>query len=148
MNRRRHGRRLVDAAAARTVGDGVHTSSPEGQFMFDFRSELVGQNQDVVKVVLAGILEESNCDSLLRYVEDQVRAGRRKLVLDCGQISFISSMGLGTLVRVNSRMKTVGGDVMLAAVHGPVAEVVRVVGLHRIFEIFPTADDAVAALGG
>lgn len=116
--------------------------------MFDFRYENVGKNQDIVNVVLSGILEESNCKYLLDCVEDQIREGRTKLILDCGQVSFISSVGLGTLVRVNSRMKKIGGDVKLAAVHGTVAEVMRVVGLHRLFQIFPTADDAVAAHGG
>ncbi len=116
--------------------------------MFDFRYETVGKNQDIVAVVLAGILDESTSTYLLGCVEDVIRDGRRKLILDCGQVAFISSMGLGTLIRVNSRMKKLGGEVKLAAVPGPVAQVMRVVGLHRIFEMYPTADDAIAAHGG
>jgi len=116
--------------------------------MFNFRYEKVGSNQDIVVVVLAGILEESNCNYLLECVEDEILEGRKKLILDCGGLSFISSMGLGTLIRVNSRMKTKGGDVKLAAVRGAVAEVMGVVGLNRIFQIYPSVDDAIAAHGG
>lgn len=116
--------------------------------MLNLRHEKAGLNKDIVRVILAGILEESNCKHLLDYAEEQIRGGCKKLILDCGQISFISSMGLGTLVRINTRMKKTGGDVKLAALQSPVAEVLRVSGLHLIFETYPTSDDAIAAFGG
>ena len=99
-------------------------------------------------MVLSGTLDESNCNYLLDCVEEEILEGRKKLILDCGRLEFISSMGLGMLVRVNSRMKKLGGDVKLAAVHGAVAQVMSVVGLNRIFQIYPTVDDAIAAHGG
>jgi anti-sigma B factor antagonist len=116
--------------------------------MFNFHYEKVGKSQDIVAVVLSGVLDEQNCSYLLGCVEDEILDGRKKLILDCNQVTYISSMGLGTLVRVNSRMKKVGGDVKLAAVHGAVAEVMRVVGLNRLFQIYPTVDEAVVAHGG
>jgi anti-sigma B factor antagonist len=116
--------------------------------MFNFHYEKVGQHQDIVKVVLSGTLDENSCNYLLGCVEDEILEGRKKLILDCGLVTFISSMGLGTLIRVNSRMQKKGGDVKLAAVHGAVAEVMRVVGLNRIFQIYPTVDEAIAAHGG
>ena len=116
--------------------------------MFNFHSEEVGKNQDIVAVVLTGTLDENSCDYLLGCVEDRILEGRKKLILDCGQVTYISSMGLGTLVRVNSRMKKNGGDVKLALVKGTVAQVMGVVGLNRIFQIYPSVDDAIAAHGG
>jgi anti-sigma B factor antagonist len=116
--------------------------------MFDFHYEKVGKNRDIVAVVLSGTLDETTCDYLLGCVEDRVLDGRKKLILDCGQVTYISSLGLGTLVRVNSRMKKIGGDVKLASVTGTVAQVMGVVGLNRIFQIYPSLDDAIAAQGG
>ena len=116
--------------------------------MIDFHYEKVGKNQDIVAVVLSGTLDENSCNYLLDCVESQILDGRTKLILDCGALSYISSMGLGTLIRVNSRMKNKGGDVKLAAVHGVVAQVMGVVGLNRIFQIYPSVDDAIAAHGG
>jgi anti-sigma B factor antagonist len=116
--------------------------------MFNFHCEIVGKNQDIVAVVLSGILEESNCNYLLGCVGDEVLEGRKKMILDCGHVTFISSMGLGTLIRVRSRMQKIGGDVKIASVHAAVAEVMRVVGLNRIFQIYPCVDDAIAAHGG
>jgi anti-sigma B factor antagonist len=116
--------------------------------MINFHYEKVGKNQDIVAVVLSGVLDENTCSYLLGCVEDEILDGRKKLILDCGQVTYISSMGLGTLVRVNSRMKKIGGDVKLASVKGAVAQVMGVVGLNRIFQIYPSVDDAIAAHGG
>src|SRR5262245_52056329 len=123
-----------------------HTNARD-VFMFNFHYEKVGKNQDIVAVVLSGILEESNCNYLLGCVADEVLEGRKKMILDCGHVTFISSMGLGTLLRVRSRMQKIGGDVKIASVHAAVTEVMRVVGLNRIFQIYPSVDDAIAAHG-
>lgn len=116
--------------------------------MFNFHYEKVGANRDIVSVVVSGKLDEDNCEYLLECVEEEILEGRKKLILDCGQLTYISSMGLGMLVRVNSRMKKIGGDVKLAAVHGAVAQVIGVVGLNRIFQIYPSVQEAIAAHGG
>lgn len=116
--------------------------------MFNFRYEKVGKNKDIVAVVLTGKLDENNCSYLLDCVRDEILDGRKKLILDCGQLEYISSMGLGMLVRVNARMNKIGGDVKLAAVEGMVANVINVVGLGRIFQIYPTVEEAIAAHGG
>ena len=113
--------------------------------MFDFQYEKVGANGEILAVVLSGNLDESNYQYLLDCLKDEVLEGRTKLILDCGRLEYISSMGLGMLVRVNSRMKKLGGEVKLANVHGFVAQALGVVGLTRIFQIYPTVAEAVAA---
>ena len=116
--------------------------------MFNFNYESVGKNRDIIAVHLSGTLDENNCNYLLECVAEEILEGRKKLIVNCGELVFISSMGLGMLVRVNARMKKLGGDVKLAAVQGAVAQVLSVVGLNRIFQIYSTVDDAIAALRG
>lgn len=116
--------------------------------MFDFSYAKVGKNQDILAVILSGRLDEETCHYLMDCVEGDVLDGRKKMILDCDRLEYISSMGLGTLVRVNSRMKKLGGDVKLANVHGVVAQVMSVVGLNKLFQIYPNVGEAVAALGG
>src|SRR5437588_64607 len=88
------------------------------------------QNEGViVAVVLTGKLNEENCHYLFECVEEQVQDGRKKLILDCAQLEYISSMGLGMLVRVHSRKNKLGGDVKLAALQTTVIQIISVVGL-------------------
>jgi anti-sigma B factor antagonist len=116
--------------------------------MIDFHYAMVGKDKDIVAVVLSGKLNEENCHYLFECVEEQVRDNRKKVILDCGRLEFISSMGLGMLVRVHARMNKLGGDVKLPALQTKVIQIISVVGLNRIFHIYPTVDDAIAALGG
>lgn len=116
--------------------------------MIDFEYRKVGKDKDIVSVVLFGKLNEENCQYLFECVEDQIREGRTKMILDCARLDYISSMGLGTLVRVHARMKKLGGDVKLAALQNTVVQIISVVGMNRFFHIHPTVEDAIAALGG
>ena len=68
--------------------------------MFDFRYEKVGKDKDIVAVVLTGRLDETNCTYVLNCVEEEIRDGRKKLILDCGPLEYISSMAHREIDRV------------------------------------------------
>ena len=116
--------------------------------MADFWYEKTGKNKDIVRVVLSGALDTAGCDYLLNCVEHQIKNDVSKLIIDCSKLSYISSMGLGTLVRVNSRMKNKGGDVKIADVPGSIAKVLAAVSLDKVFQMYPTVEAAVEAHGG
>ena len=116
--------------------------------MADFYYNDTGKNNDIVVVVLKGRLNSEDCDYLLHCVQKQIEEGYTKLILDCDGLDYITSVGLGMLVRTHSRMLKHGGDVKLAAVHGIVAEAIRLVKLDKLLAIYPTVDEAVAAHGG
>ena len=99
-------------------------------------------------MVLSGRLDAFHCDYLLSCVEHQIEDGRKKLILDCKDLEFISSMGLAMLIRAHAKMKKLGGDVKLAGVGGLVASTLSLVGLDRVFHLYPTVEEAVAAYGG
>jgi len=116
--------------------------------MINFRYETVGKDQDILDVVVSGSLDESNCNYLLDCMKEEVLEGRKKLILDCSHLTYISSMGLGVLARMHSRMKKTGGDVKLAGVHGTVANLLNIVRFNTLFNLYPTVADAIAAHGG
>jgi anti-sigma B factor antagonist len=116
--------------------------------MADFYYHACGKNKDIVSVVVSGKLDAFHCDYLLNCVEHQIEGGHKKLILDCSELNFISSKGLGMLVRVHARMKKHGGDVKLAGVRGAAASLISVVHLNKAFEMYPTVEEAIAAHGG
>ena len=116
--------------------------------MAEFWYENAGEKGDITRVVLSGELDAAGCEYLLECVEKQVANGYTKCVIDCTKLTYISSLGLGALVRVHSRMKNKGGDVKLAGVSGAISKVFSVVGLDKVFQMYPSLDEAIAALGG
>ena len=55
-------------------------------------------------------------------------------------------MGLAVLVRANSRLKPLGGKIALAGVKGVAADALRIVHFDRLFNMYPTVDEAAAAV--
>jgi anti-sigma B factor antagonist len=57
------------------------------------------QKDDVTILRLAGRLNGPDCAAELhRNVADLVRDGNRKILLDCGELSYMDSSGIGAFV--------------------------------------------------
>lgn len=110
--------------------------------MIDFRSYGMGEDKEVLVIELAGQLDSESCSYFFSCLEDAVEDGASKIVVDCRALEFISSMGLGMLIRAHARMKKRGGDVKLARVPGLVVGVFKTTGLDRIFHIYPSVREA------
>lgn len=82
-------------------------------------------------------------------VEPQFRAlsGRNSVVLDLGQVSYLSSGGIRLFVSLQKQLQTHGGKLLLARPQPYCREVLRVSGLDQFFGIFATLEEAAAELG-
>ena len=118
------------------------------RLMADFYYKEMGKDDDIICVVLSGRLDAEQCEYLLHCVQKQIENGCSKLILDCDGLEYISSMGLGMLMRVHSRMSKQGGDVKLACVRGIVAEGIKLVRLDKVLEMYTTVEEAVNAHDG
>ena len=80
-------------------------------------------------------------NALLELIED----GRRNLVVDLGDVSFIDSSGLGALVSALKTLKANGGngDIRLAQVQEPVVSLLEIIRLNRVFSTYPSVEHAV-----
>ena len=77
----------------------------------------------------------------------QVEAGKSRLVLDMGRVSFVDSTGLGTLVGLLKRVGT-RGELVVCGVQPAVRQMFQLTRMDRVFRIFGTADQAVSELQG
>jgi len=69
----------------------------------------------------------------------------RALVLHLGEVSFIDSTGLGTIVRLLTATRQVRGDLKLCAVPAPVQSLLKITTTQRLFDIHENEENAVAA---
>jgi anti-sigma B factor antagonist len=68
-----------------------------------------------------------------------------RLIFDLGGVKFIDSTGLGMLAVLCVSARKRSGDVKLVAPSPELREVLEVTMLGRIFEVFPTVEEALAA---
>ena len=113
--------------------------------MIEFESRML-DGTDTLVLSLHGRLDNESSEYLLDCIQGHIEDGANNFILDCGELQYMSSVGLGTLVRANSRLKRTEGKVLLASVEGVVAEVLRISHLDRIFNIYPDVETAAAEL--
>ncbi len=65
-----------------------------------------------------------------------------KLVIDMGKLEFVDSTGLGAMVACLRQVHGVQGEIKLCQLTKPVRALFELVRMHRVFEIFNTAEEA------
>jgi anti-sigma B factor antagonist len=102
----------------------------------DFGLDISADGDDVV-VAVRGELDVMTAPFLWEQIEPTLPNVSGKLVLDFTDLAFIDSMGLGVLVRAQSRMKGEGSDRQIV-VRNPnthARKVFEITGLDRVLHI-------------
>jgi len=97
-----------------------------------FEIKLGGQGE----VVLEGRLDAAQCEKALQYL-DGVSAPH---VIDLGGLDYISSAGLGVLLKTQKRAMAGGRGLRLVNVRRHIRDIFKYAGFDKIFEIVPAAD--------
>jgi anti-sigma B factor antagonist len=84
-------------------------------------------------VVVKGRLDAAQC-ALAQSFLDRVQGA---VTLDCRGLEYISSAGLGVLLRTQKRLMGSAGKLRLVGVNRHVQDIFRYSGFDRIFEIEP-----------
>ena len=109
---------------------------------------LLLETRDVVRVTIVRckgrIVSGPESEGLRSHVAHLLR-DRRSIVLHLGDVVFIDSSGLGTIVRTLTRTRQVHGDLKLCDVPEHIRKVLQLSHLQKLFESHETEDNAVGA---
>jgi len=109
------------------------------EFMVDMRRQ-----GEAVVVKMAGDASVGSIAELERQFT-KIQAMRPNLVvLDMGELNFIASIGMGTLVSLQRSVTRNGGSIKLAGVNENVQGALKRAGLDQVFDIHDTPDAALA----
>jgi anti-sigma B factor antagonist len=82
------------------------------------------------------ILDEQNIqiigEQLFSLVDE---LGRRKLLLNFGNVEYLSSAALGKFITLNKKVKGAGGKLVLCNIDPQIYEVFEITQLNRLFNI-------------
>ena len=70
---------------------------------------------------------------------------KHQVVFDLNKLNFIDSSGLGIFLSVLRFLNSQGGELKLAGITQPVRTILELVSIHKIFEIFNTANEAICS---
>ena len=102
---------------------------------------------EVTILALSGrMTRNDHFGTLTGRVQDLVHAGRRKLVLDLGAVSYMDSVCLGEIVSALVTVQKQAGTLHLANLPGHVEQLLTMVRLTSVFRTFSSAEEAVRSL--
>lgn len=64
------------------------------------------------------------------------------LLIDLDDVEFLSSSVLGKLIRLLKRVREKNGRLRLCSIRPSILEVFEITQLHKVFEIYPDAEEA------
>lgn len=107
---------MTDDAASQTVGS----------LRVDWRI-----SADALHVSWSGRLDQSSADSVQRCLEPAM-ARARDIVVDCAQLTLISSLGIRVLILLHKHAKSRGGSLSLTSLQPQVRDVLEFAGMNRV----------------
>ena len=103
------------------------------------------QHNETTVVTIVGSIDALTAGQVAGVLGGHVESGHGQLVLDLGQVDFMSSAGLRAILDILRRNRQHGGDLRLAAAQAGVQRTLEMSGFTRILKSYATVDEAVAS---
>lgn len=104
------------------------------------------EEKNVIVVELKGnILGGPDAATLNDQLHQLIDEGKKHVVVDLGQVTFMNSSGLGMLIGGLTTMRNAGGDLRLARPNDRVEGLLTITKLFTVFQTFDSIDAAVAS---
>ena len=92
------------------------------------------------------ILDEQNIQAIGEQLFQLVdELGRRKVLLNFGNVEYLSSAALGKLITLNKKLANVGGRLILCNIDPQIYEVFEITKLNKLFSIHKEEQAALQA---
>jgi anti-sigma B factor antagonist len=96
-------------------------------------------------VAVGGEIDVYTAPKLREKLIGLVESGSYQLIVDMEGVEFLDSTGLGVLVGGLKRVRAHDGWIDLVCTQSRILRIFRITGLNKVFSIFDTIADAVAA---
>ena len=105
--------------------------------------DIFEKKQDVISILtLNGRLDSNTSPSFEKKIFDSIENGSRSMILDFGQLDYISSAGLRVILKATKALKNNQGEILLCALEDYVQEVFEISGFDTFLPIYPTLEAA------
>jgi len=108
-------------------------------------SVTTSRQDDVSVVTVAGEVDVYTAAQLRAVLDEEIGAGRSRLVVDLDDVSFLDSTGLGVLVGGLKKVRAHEGSLDLVCNQDRLLKIFRITGLAKVFVIHESAEAALAS---
>jgi anti-sigma B factor antagonist len=105
--------------------------------------EKIGVQGDISVIRVGGYIDTTTSSELERALDSLLKAGVVHIVIDLGNVDYISSAGWGIFISEIKGIRERGGDLKLARMIPDVYEVFELLEFHYILKAYDTVEEAV-----
>jgi len=99
--------------------------------------------EDVTLVYPKGFINAHTVRIFETELQRSLQEGRFKLVVNCAELAYIASAGLGAMMGTIEEIRGNGGDLRLTDLNETVQNIFEILGFNHLFRIFPSEKEAV-----
>lgn len=97
---------------------------------------------------IVGRVDGENAPELQRSLLETITPGQRHLVLDLSGLTYISSMGLSSILAAGKKLDLQGGILLASGLSANVRQLFQFSGFDALFPIHATVEEALADCKG
>src|SRR4051794_29640985 len=91
---------------------------------------------------LQGRIDAASAEEFDRSVRELIASGGSRILFNCGELRYISSVGISIFVECAKLAAASGGYLCFAAMNPHVRNVFDIVGFVGLFHIYPSVEEA------
>ena len=103
---------------------------------------------DISILSVNGFLDAHTAPRFEKSMQEEVDAGRFRLIVDCAALTYISSAGLGVFMSFVEDVRDKGGDIKICGLTDTVYQVFDILGFPDLFDIVANRQAAIDKFTG
>jgi anti-sigma B factor antagonist len=108
----------------------------------DFEIEDRALDDETHVVAVTGEIDLFTAPEFKQSVTAAIDGGRRRVIVDLTDTTFIDSSSLGVLIGAHRRLRRFDGALVIVCSHDAILKTFRITGLDSVFTIVATLEDA------
>jgi len=106
-------------------------------------TEIAGSRNHISIIKVGGYIDTTTSSELERALDALLKQGRFFIIVDLGNVDYISSAGWGIFISEIKSIRENGGDLKLVRMVPDVYEIFELLEFHHILDVYDTVDEAI-----
>jgi len=106
-------------------------------------TEIAGSRNHISIIKVGGYIDTTTSSELERALDSLLKQGRFYIIVDLGNVDYISSAGWGIFISEIKSIRENGGDLKLVRMVPDVYEIFELLEFHHILDVYDTVDEAI-----
>lgn len=106
-------------------------------------TEVAGSRNQISIIKVGGYIDTTTSSELERALDSLLKQGRFFLIVDLGNVDYISSAGWGIFISEIKSIRENGGDLKLVRMVPDVYEIFELLEFHHILDVYDSVDEAI-----